>query len=148
MALPNSMKRNCHLNRLRSSTWSLIKIKYHTCVEVNPNCSAITSRSAGVKYFWKLNRFSNSFNWYVVNAVLFFRFFLTCAFWPSIAENSVPDRWNAFLKVQNWTDIFNLPNTVITPIKRPPWLALIWSINNSFKDMVNDLASHNRIFDP
>ena len=71
---------------------------YLTCVEVNPSCSAITSLSAGVKYFWKLNRFSSSFNWYVVKAVLFFRFFFIWAFWPSIVENSVPDLWKAFLK--------------------------------------------------
>ena len=49
-------------------TWALLK----------PNCVAISSLSAGDKYFWYMNRRSNSKIWLLVNAVLDFRFFFGC----------------------------------------------------------------------
>ena len=46
-----------------------------TCALVRPKWEAISSRSAGDKYFWYKNRVSNSKIWWFVNAVLDFRFF-------------------------------------------------------------------------
>lgn len=62
-----------------------------TCAFVRPNDWAISSRSAGLKYFWYKNRFSNSNIWWFVNAVRDFRFFFGCCLvlkrfrwlWPS-----------------------------------------------------------------
>lgn len=58
---------------------------------VSPRDEAISSLSAGLRYFWYKNRFSNSKIWWLVNAVLDFRFFFGCCrllnrlrwFWPS-----------------------------------------------------------------
>ena len=65
--------------------------KIFTWVELRPSVSAITSLSDGVRYFWKANLFSSSFNWCAVKAVRDFRFFFVATFWPSKAENSDPD---------------------------------------------------------
>lgn len=43
-----------------------------------PRAAAISSRSAGDKYFWYRKRFSNSKIWWLVNAVRDFRFFFGC----------------------------------------------------------------------
>ena len=68
-----------------------VEIKIFTWVELRPSVSAITSLSDGVRYFWKANLFSSSFNWCAVKAVRDFRFFFVATFWPSKAENSDPD---------------------------------------------------------
>lgn len=49
-------------------TWALLR----------PNCAAISSLSAGLKYFWYKNLFSNSNICWFVNAVRLFRFFFGC----------------------------------------------------------------------
>jgi hypothetical protein len=58
-------ERNVHVNLL-------------TCAFDSPKPAAISSRSAGDKYFWYKNRFSSSKIWWFVNAVRDFRFFFGC----------------------------------------------------------------------
>lgn len=49
-----------------------------TCAFDRPKAPAISSRSAGERYFWYRNLFSSSKIWWFVNAVLDFRFFFGC----------------------------------------------------------------------
>lgn len=49
-------------------TWALLR----------PNCAAISSLSAGLKYFWYRNRFSSSKICWLVKAVRLLRFFFGC----------------------------------------------------------------------
>lgn len=69
-----------------------------TCALDNPKAPAISSRSAGDKYFWYRNLFSNSKIWWFVKAVLDFRFFFGCCLllnrWRWLACPSVTNEKN------------------------------------------------------
>lgn len=55
-----------------------IHIRIFTCAFERPRAAAISSRSAGDRYFWYRNRFSSSKIWWLVKAVRDFRFFFGC----------------------------------------------------------------------
>ena len=82
-----------------------------TCALLRPSCAAISSRSAGDRYFWYRNRFSSSKIWWLVKAVRDLRFFfvfccrelnrfkwLACA-----SENKLSKKFNisVYKKLQN-----------------------------------------------
>lgn len=75
----------------------------------NPKAAAISSLSAGDKYFWYKNRFSSSNIWWFVNAVLDFRFF----FGWVLEANKFKCDWSAKIIEKNYKKIvFELKGVV------------------------------------
>lgn len=70
---------------------------------VRPKLEAISSLSAGLRYFWYRNLFSSSKIWWFVNAVRDFRFFFGCCRLLNMLRASWPSEIKEKLLTLIWT---------------------------------------------